>query len=130
MGLLAQAAADLVSILEDVDGGFGTRVLLTSPSGASAELVGLMNDISQVIDPETGLLVSGRSSTLTLPLESIRAAGLPEPRVVQERATDPWIVELLDGDVDQRRFVISGVRPDRSFGGGRGAITCFLGILT
>lgn len=129
MGLLEQtAAADLRSILED-ETAFGRRVLVTAPNGASAELVGLVNDISQTIDPETGMLVSGRSSTLTISLVSIRAAGLPEPRAVQERGLDPWTVELLDGEFEQRHFVINSVRPDRSFGGGGGAVTCFLGVL-
>jgi hypothetical protein len=130
MGLLAQAATDLVSILEDVDGGFGTRVIVTSPTGVSAELVGFLNDISQTIDPETGLVVTGRSVSLTLPLASIRAGGLPEPRACQEPGVEPWTVEVIDAEPEQRNFIISGVRPDRSFGGGAGAITCFLGVLT
>ena len=129
MGLLdQQAAADLRSILEDASA-FGRRVIVATPAGVSAELVGRVNDISQTIDPETGLTVSGRTATLTLALASLREAGLPEPRVCQDPDVEPWTVELLDADPGQRNFVISGVRPDRSYGGGDGAITCFLSAL-
>lgn len=129
MGLLDQiAASDLRSILEDASG-FGRRVIVTAPGGVSAELVGRINDISQVIDPETGMVVSGRSSTLTVALASLRDVGLSEPRAVQESGVEPWTVELLDGQPGQRNFVISGVRPDRSYGGGDGAITCFLSAI-
>lgn len=129
MGLLDQiAAADLRTILEDASG-FGRPVIVASPGGVSARLVGRVNDISQSIDPETGLLVSGRTVTLTLALASLREAGLPEPRACQEPGVEPWTVELLDAEPGQRNFVISAVRPDRSYGGGEGAITCFLSTL-
>ena len=129
MGLCEEAATDLVSILEDVDGGFGRRCIVAAPDGSSAPLAGRFNDVAQSIDPDTGLVVSGRTVTLTLPLASIKAAGLSEPRAEREPGVEPWTVEFLDAAPGQRTFVISDVQPDRSYGGGAGAITCHLSIL-
>lgn len=122
MSLLSQAANDLVTIMSDVDGGFGRDVWVTSPDGATAKVAGFHSDISQLLDPETGTLVSGRSVTLTLPIRLLEAAGLGGIKGEREPGKEPWTVELVDGEGNQQRFVVAEVRPDR----GIGSMVCFL----
>lgn len=126
MGLREQAATDLITILTDVDGGFGWRVTVQAPDGNRAELVGFTSDIAQALDLNTGQLISGRTVSLVLPLAPLLASGLGDIRVSQDPYRDPWIVQFTDALGRGGQFVITEARPDRTIG----AVSCSLTAYT
>ena len=115
MSLRAQAALDVRSVLEDLDG-FACSITVTDPWGTSAVLTGLAQDISRTIDPDTGLLVAGRLASVTLPLVALFEAGLEEPRGVAESTELPWRVKFADVQGTVRAFKIARTSPDHEAG--------------
>lgn len=115
MSLRALAESDLGLIMEDADGGFGWAVTLTNPAGTSEPMTGLSTDISQMIDPETGMLITGRSATVSLRLSSIPVA-MGEPEGVPDADAKPWTVEFNDIGGTSHLFKISSAQPDRAIG--------------
>ena len=64
MNLRLLAERDLGVILEDSATGLGWGIILTAPNGARHLFTGFSDDIAQVIDPETGVIVSGRQASV------------------------------------------------------------------
>lgn len=116
MGLREQAAADLQTILEDSAAGFGRAITVTNPAGVTADLTGFSTDVFQGIDPETGVMVSGRIASVALPIAALIAAGLGMPRGVSDETSDPWVVEFDDLRDVSHRFKVSEAYPDRALG--------------
>lgn len=114
MGLRELAAADLVAILEDDEFGFAVDITLTDPDGNEQELKGFSNDITQIIDPETGQIVTGRLATATLPLGSITLAGVPEG--IADASKKPWLVAFDDILGESYLFKVAKANPDRALG--------------
>lgn len=94
MSVLAQAASDLRSFLEDDSTGFGQAFTVTSPAQVSAEVKGYSADIGRAIDPETGLPVSGRVAHVALPIAALREAFGALPEGVPDSASKPWLVTV------------------------------------
>lgn len=117
MSIRLLAEKDLATVLEDAKFGFGWAITLTDPSGHSDEsLVGQSNDISQVIDPETGQLVSGRAAHVTLRISSLTAAGFSDlPRSVSGNSL-PWVVKFQDINGNDHTFRVRQSDPDRALG--------------
>jgi len=113
-GLRELAAADLVAILEDKEFGFAVDITLTDPDGNVQNLQGFSNDITQIIDPETGQIVSGRLATATLPLSSIILAGVPEG--IADASKKPWLVAFNDILGQSYVFKVARGNPDRALG--------------
>lgn len=114
-GLRELAESDLSFIMEDTTGGFAWPFTLTNPAGTSAALAGLTNDISALIDPETGALVTGRSATVTLRTSSI-PDGLGVPQGIPDASAKPWTVAFQDIALLDHLFKVSTARPDRALG--------------
>lgn len=122
MGLREQAAADLRAIAEDDVDGFGWEITLTDPSGTTATVTGLSTDVSLMIDPETGLAVSGRRASIAIAMATLTEAGLTRPRAIAESAGRPWLATFDDIEGASHTFKISEVRPDAAIG----VVLCFL----
>lgn len=124
MGLRELAESDLAVVLEDRDTGFGWDVALTDPAGLRvATLVGQSDDISQLIDPDTGELVSGRRASVVLRISSLVAAGFTSlPRSVADSTLKPWIVEFSDINGNAYAFKVRQADPDRALG----VVVCIL----
>ncbi len=122
MGLRQLAETDLGLILEDSLTGFGRPVTVTDPAGASRTLTGLSNDIAQIIDPDTGQAVSGRSASVALRISSLAAVGLALPRGIAYSGSKPWVIEFYDINGNPYKFKISQSNPDRALG----IVTCLL----
>lgn len=123
MNLRTRAESDLQYILEDSENGFGWAISLTDPNGTTESLTGSSNDISQVIDPETGQVVSGRSASIALRASSIFGAGFNSlPVGVADRSSKPWIVQFDDINGNSHTFKVIQSNPDRALG----IITCIL----
>lgn len=117
MSLRTRAERDLGAIMENSDRGFGWPITLTDPAGLTDNtLVGFSNDISQIIDPDTGQLVSGRLATVALRISSLIAAGFSMPRGVADGASKPWIVQFNDINGVAYTFKVRQADPDRAIG--------------
>jgi hypothetical protein len=120
VSLLEQASADLKAILED-SAGFAVDITVTDPEGNSAALKGLQTDISQTIDPETGMAVVGRKASVALSLDALAAAGLGQPRNIPGRDQKPWVVSFTAPTGGLQTFKVSEAMPDKL-----GCIVCLL----
>lgn len=117
MNLRDQAAADFKTIVEDSAAGFGRSIELTSPEGQVRTFVGLTNDVSEQIDPETGQAVSGRIASVVLNMDTVIAAGMDLPIGIPDAKRKPWVVKHTDTDNVEHFYKVSDTRPDRDFGG-------------
>ncbi len=147
MSLRELAESDLGVILEDSVTGFGWSIALINPSGAQIQMTGFSNDIAQVIDPETGQAVSGRSASCALRMSSIIALGgrlatecneplaqCNEPQMeagntafgfpqgIADSDSKPWVVTFLDINSTPHSFKVIQSNPDR----GLGLLSCLL----
>lgn len=118
MGLRALAEADLGVILEDSATGFGFSITVTSPDGTSETLTGFSDDISQIIDVDTGQVVSGRLASVALRISTINTKfpGEGLPRNIADASRKPWVIEFDDINGNPGRFKVSESMPDRALG--------------
>ena len=116
MGLRVEAEKDLGIILEDDTGGFGWPITVTDPAGTSAALVGSSTDIMQGIDPDTGVMVTGRLASVALRLSLLTLAGLGIPVGISNKALKPWLIQFDDINGAPYIFKVSESRPDRALG--------------
>lgn len=115
MSLRSLAESDLSFVLED-ENAFGWPIKITSPDLASLDLSGQSNDISQVIDPDTGMLVAGRLATVTIRTSRLLDAGMAMPRAIADSSSKPWVVEFSDINGRAYTFKVSSSMPDRALG--------------
>ena len=113
MGLRAQSEADLAESMEDEDD-FGWPITVTDPNGVSQSLIGLSTDIMQVIDPDTGMVLSGRTASVALRISSLVFSSLPE--AVANSAAKPWRVDFEDINGNPYYFKVKESNPDRAIG--------------
>lgn len=87
MNLRELAEADNAIILEDDVSGFGHPIRLTDLEGNVYQVTGQYTRKGVDVDPDTGLLVPGSSSAVTVRLSRFSADRLPAAG---------WIVETTD----------------------------------
>lgn len=116
MGIRELAERDLGVILNARSSGFGWPITITDPDGVRSTLTGFSNDISQAVDPETGMMVSGRSASCALRISDLALAGLSVPRAVADTGGKPWVIEFADINGNACAFKIRDVSPDRALG--------------
>lgn len=112
MDLHAIAEQDLATTLE----GNGQHVTITDPAGSSAAVIAISNDISQIIDPDTGVPVSGRNANAAFRISTLRAAGLGLPHGIEDGAVRPWLVDYVTVNGDTIRTKVLTSNPDRALG--------------
>jgi len=116
MSLRTLAEKDMGAILEDGVRGFGYPITVTDPAGTIGNLTGFSNDISQLIDPDTGVAVSGRLATVALRISSLTTAGLGLPKNISNKSQKPWIIEFDDINGNPYKFKVKDGDPDRAIG--------------
>jgi len=116
MGIRQIAESDLGLILEDSTTGFGWPITITDPDGTTGSLTGFSDDIAQVIDPETGQIVSGRLASAVVRISSLTTVGLALPRGIADANIKPWIVEFDDINGTAWKFKVAQSNPDRMLG--------------
>jgi len=121
MSLRETATADLNNILAAE---FARDITITDPDDNSAVVKGFTNDVAQVIDPETGQLVSGRIATIAIALRELTAAGLEIPEGIEDTTKKPWRINFEDMDGAEYHFKVFASNPDRALG----VVTCELEI--
>lgn len=116
MSLRAQAALDARAILNDDVAGFGWPITITSPDGKTAQVKGFTSDISQTIDPQTGVAVVGRHATIAVSMASLAEVGLGIPAGVTSERLKPWVVAFADTAGALLTFKVQEAMPDRTVG--------------
>ena len=117
MGLREQAEKDLGFILEDDSAGFPWDITIIDPDGlTSVGLKGFSDDISQLVDPDTGMLVSGRLATVAIRISTLYAQGFTLPRAVADHSSNPWVVQFNDINGLAHTFKVRQSDPDRALG--------------
>lgn len=117
MGLREIAESDLGAILEDSVYGFGYSITITDPAGTTPPpFTGYSNDISQIIDPDTGQAVSGRLASVALRISTLITAGLTLPQGIADAGSKPWIIQFNDINGNAFKFKVSQSNPDRALG--------------
>ncbi len=116
MSLRQLAERDLAVTLEDSVTGFGWPVTLVDPSGVSANLTGQSHDIGLIVDPDTGVAVSGRTASIVLRMSSILAAGLEVPEGEPKTSSKPWTVNTTDINGNTVTLKVDYAARDRSLG--------------
>jgi hypothetical protein len=121
VNLRTLAESDLAAVLEDDVYGFGWPISVTNPAGVVASgLVGSSQDISQIIDPDTGQAVSGRLATVVLRISSLSAVGIPA--YIADEAGKPWVIIFDDINGNAHAFKVAESNPDRTIG----VVVCIL----
>lgn len=117
MGLRETAESDLAFILEDKISGFGFDITVTNPAGTVVNFIGFSNDISQIVDPDTGMIISGRAASVAIRMTSLNTAfSNVLPVGVSDASIKPWIVEFLDIGGASHKFKVIKSNPDRALG--------------
>ena len=122
MGLRDTAKADARSILNDDVHGFGWPITVIDPDGVTANLTGFSNDVAEVIDPDTGIAVSGRIASVALVISDLTDAGLDLPVSIADSLKKPWLIKFDDINGNAFTFKVKQSNPDRTLG----IITCVL----
>jgi len=78
MSLRTLAEADNAFLLEDDTSGFGVAIELTDLEGTVYNVTGQYHRVGVDIDPETGILVPGNKSSVTVRLSRFQADNYPD----------------------------------------------------
>jgi hypothetical protein len=116
MTLRLVAETDLKYILENDMCGFGWPIIIIDPVDVAVQMVGFSNDIGQTIDPDTGMLVSGRVASVALRLSTIQNFGLSIPQGISDSNSKPWRVLFDDINGNPYTFKVIQSNPDRGLG--------------
>lgn len=101
--------------LED-PAGFGWPVVVTDPSGASGTLFAQAGRVGLMIDPETGVAVTGQVAHAVIRQSSLAAAGLGVPKGISDGAGKPWLVRFADVDGAARTYKVQEAQRDDHLG--------------
>lgn len=117
MNIRLLAESDLALLMEDTTHGGSWPITLENPDGQKSDsMSGLSNDIGLLVDPDTGVAVSGRLATLSIRTSSLLASGLGIPEDIKESDKKPWKVTFTDVNLRPYTFKIATVAPDRGAG--------------
>jgi len=112
MSTLGEVAATLRSILTDVTG-FAVPITITDPSGTDYEISGLQADIGMILDPDTGVMVQGRKSTIAVSMQALLDLGLPIPEAAPDEDLKPWLVKWTPSVGPEQTMAVTGAMPDK-----------------
>jgi hypothetical protein len=121
MSLRELLEQDLQHTLEDASS-FGWPITFITPSGTEIYMYGQTSDISQIIDPDTGVAISGRSAHVTARLSRFYDSGAGLPSGVVEQGKLSWLCRFNDINGITYTFKVSKSEPDRTIG----IVTCML----
>lgn len=124
MGLREQAEQAFREIMSDNDGAVWP-VTLVNPAGViSAPFNGRTNDIHLMIDPNTGMAVSGRQASVVISWREIQDSGLGTPEGIADGTAKPWLARFDDLYGASYEFKIRETHPDRDIG----SLVCILEV--
>lgn len=122
MSLIQRAEKDLARMIENQND-FGWPVILTDPDGKKLEklpdgkpLLALCDDISSLIDADTGDPVSGQLITLSLRISTLLDNGFDLPKAISDKSKKPWLIEFKNVNGSGAVYKVSRSEPDRMAG--------------
>jgi hypothetical protein len=115
MSVRAQAAVDLLEILNDTEDG-GDLIRITSPAGAFEDFRALSSDIHLSFDPGTGEAISGRQCSVAVAISELIAADFEDVEGVADRTGKPWLVDANDVNGRASTFKVVEAHPDYTVG--------------
>lgn len=124
MSLQQQAVQDLCSIFQDEANGPGSPVVVTDPNGEQRRVLGIITDIGEELDPDTGVAVSGRLASCALHIRSLREAGLGMPANITSEQERPWLVEAQNSENETVNYKVRDTKPDTKLG----LVVCMLEV--
>jgi len=116
MSLRTLAELDNKAILEDTETGFAWDISLTSPNEVTEDLTGYSNSISQVIDPDTGQVISAKAVSVAINISSILEVFTELPKGIADAGIKPWIVTFQDLAGTPKIFKVEKSNPDETLG--------------
>lgn len=119
MNLRQLAEKDLETILETDQRGNRYPFTVIQPDGYQSvnPVYGYGNDISQMIDPDTGMLVAGRNATFTFRVNHLINEGYTSlPKVEHSNIEKPWVFKYVDFEGVTHTFTIRSAMPDKTIG--------------
>jgi hypothetical protein len=102
--------------MEDSDLGMAWPLTVIDPDGVSVDMEGLSQDISELIDPNTGAAISGRLASVALRVATLAYEGLVIPEGVMDESVRPWIVRFDSINGVRAAFKVVRTKPDRTIG--------------
>ena len=125
MNLRTIIEADLATVMES-EQSVRWPITITDPSGNThtEPLYAVINDISTLIDPETGQLVSGRTVSAAIRISSLKALGFGIPIQVSGSLSRPWLIEFKDMTGVSHVMKVMRGDPDLTFG----IVNVYLGV--
>lgn len=122
MGLRELAESHLAITTENRDLG-AWDISVKDPADKEESLTGLSTDIAQIIDPDTGMVVSGRMASVALRISTLVSLGFTSlPVGIAESAQKPWVITFDDINGNPYKFKVKKSNPDRAIG----LVTCLL----
>lgn len=116
MSLTETAREVLGPIFNDSKTG-GDDCTITTPAGVVSDPFKVIgSDIHKFIDPDTGMMVSGRKVHVTLLLEELRDAGLDGIEAVADPSARPWLFTVANAAGEEETFKVSETNPDDTGG--------------
>ncbi len=115
MSLRAVAESDLALTLE-YGTDWGQAIIVTDPAELQVTLNGQSGDIGALIDPDTGMGVSGRLAHVSLRISSVLTAFGALPVGIAESAQNPWRVSFPGSATPAQEYKVSETRPDKTLG--------------
>jgi hypothetical protein len=92
--------------------GFGFPITVKDPAGTTRSLVGRSNDIYRSIDPQTGMVVTGRVASVALNIEALADAGLGIPKGIADENSKPWVITFEDLNGASHTFKVTEHQSD------------------
>lgn len=114
MGLRELAHKDLEHIMEK--SGDTWQGVLTDPDGLTDTVSCITNDIGEMVDPDTGQLVTGRSAKASIRIQHLLDKGFTMPVGISDSTLKPWRLDFNDINGILCTFKIVQSNPDRTLG--------------
>ena len=124
MGMRQIAESDLSVILEDAVIGGAWPITIIDPELNELDLTGWSSDIAQVIDPDTGVIVSGRAASVAIRISTLIDNNFLLPVGIAESESKPWAIRFNDINGFSHKFKVIKSNPDRTLG----VVTCLLEV--
>ena len=109
MNLREQAAADFKEILEDAEGGLGTKFILINKDKQEFPVTGHYGDIGYLLNTATGEATQGRTIQAAYSMESLR-------QLTPEVPKEGWRFKTMDLSGKEINLAITRYEPDRTVG--------------
>lgn len=117
MGLRDQAKRDARYIISGDVYGFRWPVVVEDPNGVvSVDMYCTSKDISLMIDPQTGMSLSGRTVSCTFHIDDLIDQGFNSLPVSIKDGGKPWKIKFNDVNGFSFTFIVTDGIPDRTFG--------------